>query len=290
MTNFKRSFVLTLFVSSALLLGACETTGSTTDAVAERTSKIDSVLNRAANSAAARGETGNSLAIFEKVYKRNSSDAGAALQYARALRESDYLNRASLVLSPFAAEINSAPGIKTEYAAVQLALGHYDVAEDNAQQAILQNSEDYRAFHYLGIALDAKGQHEEAERSFRKGLDSWEGDPTPIMNNLALNLTAQGFLDEAAEILQRAAEVSPGRPEVERNLRIVNALQQSDGHRAAAPKPNKKPLISIEPQAGEEEAEADEPPASEPPANPVKEVEAQEIETKSPDNVIVIEE
>jgi len=81
--------------------------------------------------------------------------------------------------------------------------------------------------------------HEEAERAFRKALDLWEGDPTSIMNNLALNLASQGHLDEAAEILQKARDVSPNRTEIERNLRIVTALQQSNG--IPVPKPKKKP-------------------------------------------------
>ena len=88
--------------------------------------------------------------------------------------------------------------------------------------------------------MDAQGKHPEAERAFRKALDYWQGDPTTVMNNLALNLASQEFLDEAIEILNKAKAISPDRIEVERNLRIVMALQQSSGHRSA-PKPKKKP-------------------------------------------------
>lgn len=277
MKNFPN---LALCLAASTMLVACQTTSSTPSDAQMRTSKIDSVLERASNSATARGETGNSLMIQEKMYKRNSNDPKAALQYARALRESDYLNRAALVLAPFANDDNAAPGVKTEYAAVQLALGRYDAAEQFAQEAVIQDPDDFKAYHFLGISLDAKGQHKEAERSFRKGLDSWEGDPTPIMNNLALNLASQGFLEEASEILEKAAAVSPGRREVERNLRIVNALKESSGKRPTAPKPVKKPFapsaaLNLEPQMEPEAV-----PVEEVIEEVVEEVVEVEVETK----------
>ncbi len=233
-----------LCIAASLSLAACQT-ASSVDAETVRTSKIDSVLERAASNAASRGETSSSLAILEKMYKRNSSDPAAAMRYARALREADYLNRSAMVLSPYAHDEKSSVEIKTEFTAIQLALGHYKAAEEFAQKAIIQDPESYQAFHHLGIALDAQGMHKEAERAFRKGLDYWQGDPTSIMNNLALNLTAQGFLDEASEILQKAAALSPEREEIERNLRIITALQQT-GARITAPKPDKKPVALIE--------------------------------------------
>jgi Flp pilus assembly protein TadD len=69
--------------------------------------------------------------------------------------------------------------------------------------------------------------HPEAERAYRKGLEIWEGDPIPIMNNLALNLASQNNLKEAYEILKKAKSIAPNRIEVERNLRIVSALVES---------------------------------------------------------------
>ena len=90
----------------------------------------------------------------------------------------------------------------------------------------MQNPQDYLAYQNLGIALDAKEMHPEAERAFRKGLEHWKGDPTTIMNNLALNLATQGFIDEAIEVLERAQALSPDRIEIERNLRIIRTLNE----------------------------------------------------------------
>ncbi len=192
-----------------------------------RAQKIDAALARAAEDGAEKGQSRANLASLERAYKSNSADPETVIRYARALRESDYLNRALIILAPLAGEEDAPSMIVSEYAAVNLGMGHYEEAEDFARKAILSNPDNYHAFHVLGIALDAMGHHQQAEVAFRRGLDNWEGDPTPIMNNLALNLASQGLLDEAVEILNRAAAAAPHRPEIERNMRIVKALQSS---------------------------------------------------------------
>lgn len=216
-----------LLLGTCLLsLSACQTTNDQY-AANDRASKLDRVLQDAQRTASAQGNTEQKLAIMENRYKRNSEDPAIATEYAEALRQADYLNRASIVLSPFARQDDAPLYVKNEYTAIQLALGNYTVAEDYAQQVIIADSTNYRAFLNLGTALDAQGMHPEAERAYRKGLETWEGDPTSIMNNLALNLATQGFTDEAVEILQKAKSISPDRMEIERNLRIVTALQET---------------------------------------------------------------
>ncbi len=232
----------TMAVTTCVLLAACQTTGTTpagkSDTASTTAAGIDAALERAAVSAAAAGDKGQSLSYLEKIYKRNSADPVTATNYAAALRGAEYLNQAALVLQPFANDKKAPAAAKTEYAAVQLALGNNKEAEEYAQKAVVQDQSDFRAYHYLGIALDAQGMHKEAERAFRKALGMWQGDPIPVMNNLALNLASQDFLDEAAAILEKAQGIAPDRIEVERNLRIVRTLQQSARH---APKPTSKP-------------------------------------------------
>ncbi|MBP7721604.1 MAG: tetratricopeptide repeat protein [Alphaproteobacteria bacterium] len=234
-----------MMVSACALLAACQTTGSSTAAGhAASDGSVDAALERAAAASSASGDKRQSLSILEKLYKRNSEDPQVAIDYAAALREAEYLNQAAMVLAPFANDKKGPPAAKTEYAAIQLALGNNKSAEEYALKAVTQDQNDYRAYHYLGIALDSQGMHKEAERAFRKALDMWQGDPIPVMNNLALNLASQDFLDEAVAILEKAQTIAPDRIEVERNLRIVRTLQQSARH---APKPVAKPAASSKP-------------------------------------------
>ncbi len=239
----KNASVLVLTVSVCALLGACKTAQSV-DAQGEttHTASIDSAITRAA---AYNTKPARSLSYLERAYKKSPTDETLAIEYATALRAADELAKAELLLNPYIKKETPSSAAFSEYSAIQLAKGQYEAAEKHAQNAILADDANFKAYHRLGIALDAQGQHVPAERAYRKGLDLWQGDPTTIMNNLALNLATQGYLDESAEILRKAQAVSPNRDEIERNLRIVTALQQADG--AQVPKPTKKPAAAPPP-------------------------------------------
>lgn len=237
---------LLLLSSACLLLGACASGGETRSLDMDSEQRINNALARAANSAQGSGEAAYSVSILEKLYNRNPRDEGLALRYASALRDAEYYNRALLVLSPFAENEKSSSEVKSEFASIQLALGNYPQAERYAQKAILQNEKNAQAYQALGIALDSQNMYQEAERAYRKGLDNWVGDPTPIINNLALNLASQDYLEEAIELLEKAQAVSPDRPEIERNLRITRALLETKllSH-APRPTPRAKKEVSL---------------------------------------------
>lgn len=242
--------LLTVSVAGLLALSACQSTGTGTGTTAadleiNKQTRIDSALERAAGKAARSGKTGDSLALLEKVYKRNSDDPDVASRYAHALRQVGHLNRAAMVISPFARDTgNVHAGAKTEFAAIQAAMGNYSTAEEYSRQSLSVMPENNAvAYHVLGIALDAQGAHKEAEEAFRMALNNWEGNPSMVMNNLGLNLAAQGQLSEAIDTLKQAKEIAPMRMEIERNLRIVTALQ-GDKHieeYESVPKPVRRP-------------------------------------------------
>ncbi len=236
-----RVSLLMLGTTGVLALGACATAGPDVAAARkdDRTAKVEKALENAMVNAAEKA--GQPLPALERDYKRNSKDSEVATAFARALREDEQLNKAVIVLSPFARESGASSAVLSEFSAIQLAIGDYETAETFARKAILKDPKNFRAYQVLGIALDGRGYSKQAEVAFRKGLELWEGDPSTIMNNLALNLVSQGQLDEASQILQRASASAPNRPEIERNLRIVTALQQQPGPpRAASVKKPKK--------------------------------------------------
>lgn len=238
--NPRRISFLMLSAAALLPLAACQTTNTT--AQGTTTQRVESALNRAADDAATQGNSRESLAFLERLYKRDSGNPQNALKYAVALRENGRLNRASLILSPFVEDGKAAKdsALSSEFATIQAELGNYAEAEKHARAAVLAAPESGQAYHVLGIALDAQGHHPQAEVAFRKALEHWQGDPVPVLNNLGLNLASQGFIDQAIETLRKAAAAAPGRADIERNLRIVTALQgisppQPAG--AAAPPP-----------------------------------------------------
>jgi Flp pilus assembly protein TadD len=223
-----------LGLATCLALSACQTTGKTPGKTTS--DKIATAVDRAK---AAAGQEPKPLSVAERAYKKAPQDELTATDYARALREEGMLDKAAMILQPFAEGKKPLSYTLSEYAAIHLAQGDSKKAEEWAQKAILKDETNFRAFHNLGLALETQAKHEEAERAFRKGLDLWQGNPTTIMNNLALNLAAQGYMDESVEILRKAQTISPDRKEIERNLRIVTALQQAA--RGPTPMPPKKP-------------------------------------------------
>lgn len=245
----KKLLLISAGLSLALSLSACQTTGMTPSARGD----IDGIMGSAASQAEAEGRTAESLALLESLYKRNAADPQVAVRYARALRVAGQPERAALILAPFASN-GKTPDFdaRLEYAQTQAGLGDYLAAETAARGAVLLQPESGQAYHILGIALDAQGQHKQAEVAFRKALDNWEGDSSTVLNNLGLNLASQGFIDEALETLRKAQAQAPQRIEIERNIRIVSALQYSppkEGMRLV-PKPPRKPLSGPAAQSG----------------------------------------
>lgn len=242
-TTLRTGFLL-LSASLVLPLAACQTTSGQTMAQ-ERSDKIGAALEQAAEQASGSGNTAESLALLERSYKRDSGNMGLATRYAHALRLAGRETRATLVLAPFVGEDGKGDAAAhAEYAASMAAMGTYDQAETHARQAVTAEPQNAQAYHILGIALDAQGHHKEAEEAFRKALEFWQGDPGPVLNNLGLNLATQGFLDEAVDTLRKAAATSPNRTEIERNLRIVSALQTQPPKASGlklAPLPARKP-------------------------------------------------
>lgn len=224
---FRGLFLASLSVS-VLALGACSTTSGGEVNVSNRAdaTRLDSILERAAREAKASGNKTETLALLEKIYDRNPDDAAVATGFGQALREDEQLNRARQVLYPFTEGKNAYPDAVTELAMVQLALGQYKEAELTSRRAVELDPSQGRPYLALGTALDAQNYHEQAEVAFRKGIDQWKGDPAPIMNNLALNLASQNKLDQAIDMLRKAKEVSPGRVELERNMRIITTLKE----------------------------------------------------------------
>ena len=223
-----------------LSLAACASTGQKLNGSSPYDAKINAALERAADQADQTGATSESVAFLERLYKRDPKNQDTAFKFARGLRMTGDTEKALLVLQPFANNKDASATTLTEFATLNLSLARYPQAEQYARKAVAKDGEAYRAYQVLGIALDAQNDYKQAETAFRKALDLWKGDPIPVMNNLALNLTNQERLDEALEIMERAKAAAPDRVEVERNLRIIRTLNESSSGRPA-PKPGEKP-------------------------------------------------
>ena len=233
---------------------------------------IDRAMETAITQAEASGNTQEALALLGKVQKRNPKDPIVATRYARALREDEQINAAIRTLKPFTDGKQVNIEATTEMAMAQLALGDFKTAERYAVSATEMNPDNARAYLALGTAQDAQGRHQDAEISFREGVRHWKGDPSPILNNLALNLASQGHLEEALSLLKKAQKAAPQRIELERNRRIIATLLEATGPRP--PAPDKKP------DEDEADVETEKKAAVKKPAQKPKPVKKQETDKK----------
>jgi Flp pilus assembly protein TadD len=241
-----RKSLAVFLVTSTLLLSACA--GGTTTTAQQpastmnpnlQTSAIDRAMEKALAQAEASGNSQEILAILGQVHRRSPEDAIVATRYGRALREDDQIKAAIRTLEPFTDGKKVNVEATTEMAMAQLAMGDFQAAEDYATRATQMDPKNARAYLALGTAQDAQGRHQDAEVAFREGVRHWQGDPSPILNNLALNLASQGHLEEALSLLKKAQKAAPNRIELERNRRIIATLLETTGPRP--PAPTKKP-------------------------------------------------
>lgn len=241
-----KRYLIAFLLGSTLLVSACA--GGTATTAQQPTASmnpnlqsdaIDRAMEKALADAEASGNTQEVLALLGQVHRRNPKDAAVATRYGRALREDEQINAAIRTLEPFTDKSNANVEATTEMAMAQLALGDFKVAEKYAVKATQMDANNARAYLALGTAQDAQGRHQDAEISFREGVRHWRGDPSPILNNLALNLASQGHLEEALSLLKKAQKASPNRIELERNRRIIATLLEASG--PMPPAPNKKP-------------------------------------------------
>lgn len=230
-------------VAAALMLSGC--VAATNDAGAG--APIDSMLGKkamterrlatAAIDAIAEGKADEALVYYEKLYKRSFKNADVSLNYAQLLRKAGRIDEAIAVLKPFAVKDGSLMSgnpplamIKTEYAAALIAQGDFAGAQQLLDSVLTHpDAAEFHpdASHLAGIALDAQGHHKAAEKLFRQALDGWKGDPTSVMNNLALNLASQGLFDESLTTLRRAQVMAPDKTEIAQNIEIVNDLRRA---------------------------------------------------------------
>lgn len=216
---------LMMSASLILVLGACQTTQTSQSPFDYKKNSIDNALKQAIQKSQGDGAQAQSLVLMERLYKRNPQDPAIALEYVSALEQTGYLEQATFVLGSLAKDEKAEEALRVKYNKLLLKTGQFKEAENISRSIVELNNENFEALHFLGIALDAQGYHEQAEKAFRRALNIWQGDPTPILNNLALNLTSQGFFDEATSLMEQAKSLNPESDVITNNALVLKDVK-----------------------------------------------------------------
>lgn len=252
--NLRHSATIIFLFAALLMVAGCSKTAETPivgKALDSLTGKHDAAEDRLSTTAAnaiAEGKTDEALILYERLYTKTHSSfylsddvtyRDIAINYAQLLRRTGKAQRALDILAPFMKNLDSRswqnykpdPIVMNEYAAGSIEIGDFEKAEKLLNQVLEDENatKSYAdAYNLLGIVLDAKGQHKEAEQSFQKALDNWNGDnKTSVMNNLGLCLASQGMFDKSLMTLRQALVMAPKKLEIAGNIQMVTDLRKS---------------------------------------------------------------
>lgn len=228
-----------LLVTTLLSLAACDKQpeiGAALDSMQGMKEESYQHLTVAAADADATENLPEALRLTRELYKQDPDDKAVALKYARLLRKGGRTNLAIKVLAPLTVDkagrplSKAQPEMMTELAAAYIAAADFNRGEQ-VLDAVLENkdaaAQHTEAYNLMGVVLDAKGEHKEAEVMFNMALDRWKGNPASVMNNLALSLANQGMFDQSLSTLRKALVISPDKQEVARNIQIVQDLRDN---------------------------------------------------------------
>jgi Flp pilus assembly protein TadD len=196
-----------------LSLSACKTTG-------------DDVTGSIGSAATPRTDADwrQTLDIWGQRYKENPADAGAAINYAKALRATEQRAQAVAVLEQASMRNPHDRPLLGAYGRALADAGDYNHALDVLEHAHTPDNPDWRILNAQGAVLDQLGRHAEARRHYSAALKIVPGEPS-ILSNLGLSYALTKNLKQGEMILRRAMAQPNAAPKVRQNLALVIGLE-----------------------------------------------------------------
>jgi Flp pilus assembly protein TadD len=213
-----------LAAALAVALAGCKTTQP-----AEMTASV--------GVAAAQGER-SPLGSAER-YRAHPDDPGAAITYARALRDSGQYAQVLAVLERASIEHPNDRCVLAAFGRALADAGNYKRALEVLDRVHAPGVPDWRVLSVQGAALDQMGRHTEAQRYYATALRIAPDEPS-VLANLGLSYALAKDLVRAEATLRRAAAQSRDDPQVRQKLALVMGLQRRGGpeEALAAPPPS----------------------------------------------------
>ena len=228
-------FILTTLIAPIV---ACQATPVTPTEELIRSSFIaEARLSTKAQTAINEGRSQEALKSFENEFRKSVILTDETLlNYAQLLRNEGNPRTAIKIIEKYALDNkgkirrNFSPVLLNELAANKIENGEF-IAASVILNEVLRNKRLKElhpdAHNLVGIALDAKGRHSQAEVNFRIALNTWRGNTTSVKNNLAVCLASQGKFDEALMHLRQALIEAPNKEEISKNIELINSIRES---------------------------------------------------------------
>lgn len=242
--SFQR-YRFVLFLSGLFLLSACSTS------LSPRNLQYDHFYS--ALQPSYLNEPVEDINALKDAHLAKPDDIKAARLYAYGLYDTGNYTDAVIVFNPFITAENT-EGLSADdyyfYATALIEIDNITDAKDWLKKAIALDNKHISARLLLADLLENTQDEEaiiEAEALYSQAIEGGlidelsQDKATQFKLSHALNLAQQKKFREANEILYGLQESGVTTKEVERNLRIMRAMMQSNGH--SAPKPVLRPVL-----------------------------------------------
>lgn len=216
-------------LSTAALLGAAvlaagcnrttasgDRTGSITDAFAQ--------VGPGATAPRSEEEWRREARTLGERYRANPKDAGAALRYSEALRQTRQYPQAAAVLQQAAIHNPNSRQLLGAYGRALADTGRLEEALDFLNRAHTPDQPDWRVLSAQGAVLDQMGRHAEARAAYEAALKI-APEEASVLSNLGLSYALSKDLPQAERTLRRAVERRSTDRRVRQNLALVVGLQ-----------------------------------------------------------------
>ncbi|MGE8356076.1 MAG: tetratricopeptide repeat protein [Microvirgula sp.] len=216
----RASLLFPLLLATAL--SACGTYAAPSRTAATNLSSPDADL-RLARSALESGDTSMAATLFGKVLAATPDSAPARLGLADSLflaNELEQARQAYAALPPHGAEARAAA---LGLARIDLRQRQPDAAIPRYQALLAQRPDDAQALAGLGVAYDLKGDHAQAQATYRAGLAAHPADMA-LRNNLGLSLILSHQPRAGANMLLDLANVPSAPPQGRQNLALAYGM------------------------------------------------------------------
>ncbi|HEC14339.1 MAG TPA: tetratricopeptide repeat protein [Rhodospirillales bacterium] len=188
----------------------------------------DGILTETLYQAALEAERNTDYAAaanhYLKLLEKKPNDKAALLGMARNLRYAGSAADAARVLEQRRSLFLQDPAFVIELAKAKLAGGKTTAAIGYFQEARKMDPKNWTVPSALGIAYDMAQDFEAAEKSYKKALALSPDNPV-VMNNLAISIAQTGRLDEAIDILGKAAVLSRKSAQIRQNLALLHGIK-----------------------------------------------------------------
>ncbi len=162
-----------------------------------------------------------------------AADPRAALVLARFYNDSQRPAQALAAVAPFCANGDAAPELAAQNVTALAALGRKDEAVAFYQRIHMASPDNVAAAHALAVALQASGQHEEAERVATRALK--RGHPTAGLSyTQARSLIELGEFQRAEAALCDCLRLEPQHLEAHNDLAKLVWMRSGDSAEATA--------------------------------------------------------